>query len=329
MQADKSETPSYEYTTYPKRFISYRWFKPILVALLTFVFMVIFQIVLLFAVTVWTGDINFISTLGTGYDDMNPYTGPGALIEFGGIAALLPALALSALIVRDRPYSSYTSSRGGWNWSAFFKCLCVAAVIFIILSIVQVKLTPEEEMDGVIRFTAAGIIACLILIPLQCAAEEYIFRGLIMQAVGSWTKIPAIAIIVSAAAFAAGHPYNLIGVITIFLDGVIWGVVAWRSRGLEATCAVHIVNNMVAFFLSGMGLQTVTSTVDITSMVFAITIDVVYAAAVLLLGKKFNWFYSTGDTTIEFNEKSRAKLAEKEVRKHSDLPVPPKPDKTS
>ena len=44
MQKD-SDLPSYDYATFPRRFLSYRWFKPLLVALLTFVFMVVFQCV--------------------------------------------------------------------------------------------------------------------------------------------------------------------------------------------------------------------------------------------------------------------------------------------
>ena len=305
--------PAYEYTTFPRRFISYRWFKPLLVALLTFVFMLLFQIVTLIIATAWAGDIDFIFTIGTTYDDMNPYTGPGAMVELGSIAVILPALALAALIVRDRPYSSYSSSRGGWNWKAFGKCLLVALVVVALPSIIELFLFPDEGATGIVKLTVPGVIACIAIIPFQCAAEEYVFRGLIMQTVGSWTKLPVLAILVQAAVFAAAHPYNMIGVIAIFLNGVVWGIVVQQTKGLEASCAAHIVNNFMAFGLGGLGLASITSEVDVISLVIALAIDLVYLAVILVAHKKLNWFASKGDGAAAFNEKRRAKMALKQA----------------
>ena len=64
-------------------------------------FMLVFSVFVFVFASIWAGDPNFIDSIGTGYDDMNPYTGPGALAELGLIAVMLPALALAALIVRD------------------------------------------------------------------------------------------------------------------------------------------------------------------------------------------------------------------------------------
>lgn len=322
--SDRNQTAkAHDYATFPRRFISYRWFKPLFVVALGFVFMLIFQIVTFLMGAIWAHDPSFISNVSTSYDDMNPYTGPGALSEIGGIAVLLPALALAALIVRDRPFSSYSSSRNGWNWSAFFKCLALAAIIMGVFTVVGMLIPGEDGGDGIIRFTFEGVVLCMILIPLQCVAEEYVFRGLILQTVGAWTKLPAIGIVVSAAIFASGHPYNLIGVITIFINGIVWGVVAWQTKGLEATSAVHIVNNMLAFFLGGFGLQATTSEIDILSMIVAVAVDVIFAVAVILLGKKYNWFSSKGDGTAAFNEKVRAKRERKQQARLANRPVSP------
>ena len=324
MQKD-SDLPSYDYATFPRQFLSYRWFKPLLVALLTFVFMLVFQVVLLLVGTIWAGDINFISTIGTTYEDMNAYTGPGALVEIGSIAVVLPALALAALIVRDRPYSSYSSSRGGWNWGAFAKCMLVAIVVFGVATLVEWILCPEMDGDGVIRFTLVGAIACLVLVPFQCVAEEYLFRGLLLQAFASWTKLPVIGIVVSAVVFAAGHPYNMTGVVLIFLNGIIWGVVAWQTKGLEATSAVHIVNNLISFAYTGFGLQAATSEVDMLSLVVGLAIDAVYAAAVIFLGKKYNWFSSKGDGTEKHNARYLEKQRRKQAHRAPEAPVAPLP----
>ena len=59
----------------------------------------------------------------------------------------------------------------------------------------------------------------------------------------------------------------------------------------------------------------------------AAAIDMVYALAVILLGKKFGWFKAKGDGTVKFNDKKRAKLARKQqVNPQSpNNPVPPQP----
>jgi hypothetical protein len=63
----------------------------------------------------------------------------------GGVATLLPALALATLIVGDRPFSSLSSSRGGWNWPAFFKCVALSVLVLAVITAVQLALFPGEE----------------------------------------------------------------------------------------------------------------------------------------------------------------------------------------
>lgn len=324
--------PLHDYATFPRQFVTYRWFKPLLVALLTTVFVLVFQIALIIESTVLSGNLHFIDTVDEGYEDTSVYTLPGALFGLGAVACMLPALALAALIVRDRPYSSYSSSRGGWNWRVFAKCLGVAAIVMGVLTVVEFAFFPDEDVPGENLFTIGGIIACLVLIPLQCVAEEYVFRGFLLQTFASWTKLPVVGIIVSAVIFAAGHPYNDIGVIAVLLNGLIWGFVAWRTRGLEATSALHIVNNLLAFFMAGFGLQANTSQIDIVSLVMAVITDIIFAASVLLIGKRFGWFESSVDGAAAFNEKHAAKRPAQtpasQPQPHDGAQQPAGPDST-
>ena len=325
MQSEGSgQRIAYDYAKFPRNFTSYRWFKPLLVALLAFVFYLVMVFALVAVVCIWTGDPNYPSTIAEGYDGMDVYTGPGALFELGTIALVLPALALAGLVVRDRPFSSYSTSRGGWNWKTFGWCLLVAFVIMAIDLVIECMLFPTDEGDRIVRFTAVGTVLCIVLVPLQCIAEEYVFRGFILQTVGAWTRLPAVAIVVSAVAFAAGHPYNLYGVIAVLLNGIIWGFISWKSKGLEASCALHIVNNLLAFFTAGIGLSVTTSEVSVESLIVAVVIDVVYAVAVLVLGKKFGWFEPTGDGVAKFNAKRQAKMARRQLpQAYGAPPAPP------
>ncbi len=312
MLEDKStECRAYDYAKFPREFVSYRWFKPVLVALLAAVIYFVLSIALVIIVGIITGNFGFLNNISDGYDGMNAFTGPGAVMELGSIALILPALALAGLIVQDRPFSSYSTSRGGWNWKTFFLCMLVAAAVMGADFIVESLLFPGEYVQGVSQFTTVGLILCIVLVPLQCLAEEYLFRGFLLQTFGAWTRLPILAIVVSAAIFAAGHPYNVVGVITIFFNGIFWGFIAWKSKGLEATSALHIVNNMIAFLASGFGMAPMTSVVPVESLVVSVIIDAVYMVAVLTLGKKFGWFKPKGDGTAMFNTNKLAKKARK------------------
>ena len=326
IEAGKSGKVAYDFATFPREFVSYKWYKPLLVALLAVVFMVAFTLVLVLVVAIATGSFSYLDGIGSGYDDMDAYTASGAAIELGSLAILIPALALAALIVRDRPFSSYVTSRGGWKWCAFLKCALVAAAVMAVQYIVEVAVFQSmPEGDGVVRFTAEGLVLCIVLVPLQCLAEELVFRGFILQALSSWTRLPVVGIVVAAIAFAAGHSYNDIGVVLIFVNGLVWGFVAWRTSGLEASSAIHIVNNYIAFLTAGFGIEAQTSQVPVEALVIESVVTVAYAAAVLLLGRRFGWFSPTGDGAAAFNENKRAKQARKQSGKQAGRLQPPEP----
>ena len=159
--------------------------------------------------------------------------------------------------------------------------LGIPLVIFTLLT---------DKFSGNVKFTVAGFITCIILVPLQCCAEEYVFRGLVMQAFGSWIKLPVIAIILQALVFAATHPYNIVGVISVALMGTALGVCAYITNGLEASCAAHIVNNMITFLFTGFGFGAVQTDVDVISTVVVICCMCLYIAFLVFAKKKLNWF---------------------------------------
>jgi membrane protease YdiL (CAAX protease family) len=48
----------------------------------------------------------------------------------------------------------------------------------------------------------------LLLVPFQAAAEEYLFRGWLLQAFGAFMRTPWPGILIGAAAFTALHAYT-------------------------------------------------------------------------------------------------------------------------
>ena len=113
-------------------FASYRWYKPILIGLLTAVFYVVFELIINSAVLIFnSNEMESLLDSGANYDSIDVFSASGVLINMGGVAALLPALFFAVLIVRERTFSSYSSSRGGWNKYLFFKSLAIAAAVCV------------------------------------------------------------------------------------------------------------------------------------------------------------------------------------------------------
>lgn len=303
--------PEHEYPTYPRRFISYRWFKPLLAGLLFAVLYLGSNVAIVLLGALNQGGLESVMKIAGSYDTMDVSSGPGILLNLGSLAVAIPLLALTALIVRDRPFSSYSSARGGWDWSVFGRMMLLALLVCGVPNLVWILLDHGPLNN---QFTIATFLLLTVMGPLQCIAEEYMFRGLLMQTFGGWFRIPVIAVVLQALIFMAMHPYNLTGKLTILATGCMMGLMAWISRGIEASSAIHIVNNMVAFYADGLGLGAIGSEVSTLDLVVTLIIDAVYVAVLLVLRKKGFFDRIKRDDAAEFNAKVAPKYAKRDLK---------------
>ena len=305
--------PEHEYPTYPRRFISYRWFKPLLAGLLFSVLYLGVNVAIVLAGAINQGGLESVMNIAGSYDNMDVSSAPGILLNLGTLAIAIPLLALTALIVRDRPFSSYSSARGGWDWGLFGRMMLLALVICGVPNLVWILLDHEPLNN---QFTIATFLLLTVMGPLQCIAEEYMFRGLIMQTFGGWFRLPAAAVILQALIFMAMHPYNLTGKLTILATGCMMGLMAWISRGIEASSAIHIVNNMVAFYADGLGIGAIGSEVSTLDLAMTLIIDAAYVAVLLILRKKGLFDRFKRDDAAEFNAKVGPKYAKRNMKNY-------------
>ena len=93
------------------------------------------------------------------------------------------------------------------------------------------------------------LLVIVLLTPLQAAAEEYVFRGYLLQSFGGMLRRPWFAVLLSSVLFALAH--GLGQGLPIFLDRFAFGIVAGTlvilTGGLEAGIAMHVTNNWLAF----------------------------------------------------------------------------------
>jgi membrane protease YdiL (CAAX protease family) len=127
------------------------------------------------------------------------------------------------------------------------------------------------------------LVVVFLTTPLQSAAEEYVFRGYLSQAIAGWIRRPragaVVAALVTAALFSAAHaPPDLLTFLDRFLVGLAASAVVWLTGGLEAAIVLHTVNNVLVFVLAGaLGEGVATGEVGAAAWL-AVLIDVLAMA---------------------------------------------------
>lgn len=183
------------------------------------------------------------------------------------IVILIPAVLLAVLVTGPRPIGYLSSVAGHLRWGWLARTAVIAAVVFIATiggAIAFGEATDPAEVSAPDVSTRAIVAIGLILLltPFQAAAEEYVFRGYVMQLVGSWTRFAFIPVIVSVPLFVAGHVYELWGLVDVGIFGLMAAVVTIRTGGLEAAIAAHTANNVVLFVLDALGMISATDSSD-------------------------------------------------------------------
>jgi membrane protease YdiL (CAAX protease family) len=183
------------------------------------------------------------------------------------------------------------------RWRFLLACLGLA-VIALVAQVLVGQLLPGQggdDLTGKVNdFTTTTAITALVVMlttPFQAAGEEYLFRGYLLQAVGSLFRNQWVAIVATATLFALAHgAQNFPLFFDRFAFGLIAGWLVIRTGGLEAGIALHVLNNFLAFGLAlsfGDLTETLTvSEVGWSNIALTVTQSAVYAGLVLLVARR-------------------------------------------
>lgn len=278
-----------EYTSFPKSFKKYKWYKPLLVGIITVIIFGILMGIVSYIATMIPGSggiVEFMKMENGGYDALNAYSILG-LVSILIIGLIIPALYIANRIINYRPFSSYCSSRNGWNWKIYFKTLGLTLIIYVIIGIIT-SIIEGQKFNN--HFTLITFILALIIIPIQCVGEEFFMRGYVMQTVGSWIGMPIIAIIVQSLFFTALHPYSILGVIGVLITGLLFGFITYFTKGIEMSSGIHSANNLTSFIFAGLGLSQVTTTITMSAFMTDTLSVLIACTLTYYLSKKLGWF---------------------------------------
>ena len=103
--------------------------------------------------------------------------------------------------------------------------------------------------------SATWVLPGVLVIGFQVLAEETLFRGLVQPVLVS--RLGAlVAVAITAAAFAGLHLAAAgaggVGLLNLFLGGLLFGTLAWRGQGIAAAWAAHAAWNVAEQLLFGL-----------------------------------------------------------------------------
>jgi len=249
---------------------AYAWWKLPVAGVLAFAIYVGFGVVLLLVALV-------VFSAESGIDKFEAWTDAAGDLDLQhldffafdmlSLVILIPAVLLAVLVTGPRPigYLSSVAGRLRVGWLARMAALSFAVFIVTIGgSVVIGEMTDPADVSAPHVSTRAIVAIGLVLLltPFQAAAEEYVFRGYLLQLVGSWTRFAIIPVLVSVPLFVAGHTYEWWGLVDVGIFGLTAAVLTIRTGGLEAGIAAHTANNVVLFVFDALGMFSATDDSD-------------------------------------------------------------------
>ncbi|MEY4347922.1 MAG: hypothetical protein RIS43_341 [Actinomycetota bacterium] len=153
-----------------------------------------------------------------------------------------------------------------FRWNIYFRGVWTWGLLLFLGGLIGFLTSPDLMT---FRFDASAffpaLLVGLLLLPLQTAAEEVFFRGVLPQFLTRIVRHPAFALAFSAALFAALHLFNpeaqsspLIAFATYFAMALGWGIASYKMAGLEITLGAHLINNIFGLFIFGYDNSAVT-----------------------------------------------------------------------
>lgn len=235
------------------------------------------------------GDADAVEEMASDFN--NPLTfGSQNLV----LALLIPVAMFATWIAHGVRPGFVSSVLGRFRWGWFGWTLVVTVPLWLAYVGIATLLDSGGELPDTTERPStwvALLVLTFLTTPLQAAGEEYLFRGWLMQQVGAWVRNTyaalAVAIVLSSVLFALAHtsldPWVLLD-LGAFATATV--LLTWRTGGLEAAIAVHIVNNVIVLVLSiltsGLGDAFITpdTTSDPTTTLISVVALAVTSAAI-------------------------------------------------
>ena len=246
----------------------YRWWRMLLTGLLALAFYLVLLLLVLVPIGIvsalvpeWGAEVQLLLGTLEFFDLDRPWLLVALVLP---LILMIPPLLLASRIVEGRGVGLLSSVTGRLRFGWLGRSLLLALGVFAVYFAVSLGVSAATGADVTPDFSHPGlwtmVLLVLLLIPFQAAAEEYVFRGYLMQLVGGWLRHPAFAILLPVPLFVLGHGYDVWGAASVGVFAVVAAWLTWRTGGLEAAIALHIVNNVLIFLFGSVSMVDANAT---------------------------------------------------------------------
>ena len=223
-----------------------------------------------------------------------------------GFCGMLLTVIICNKYVNGNSFLSLTTSRSKIDFNRIFFSFVLWSTISYVMIILGYFLSPENYVlnFNLIPFLILSLIV-LLLIPIQTSAEEYVFRGYLIQNLGIITRNRWFPLIASSLLFGIIHGQNpeiekFGGVVFIFYigSGLFAGIMTLMDEGMELALGWHAANNMTIALLvtaDWTALQTHSILKDISNpdslplSEVLIPVLVFFPLVLYIFSKKYGW----------------------------------------
>jgi membrane protease YdiL (CAAX protease family) len=222
------------------------------------------------------------------------------------IATGIVAAALALLAGHQLRPGWLHSVVGRMRWRFLAACLglgTAAVVTHVVASSVFVGVAGGDDLPlepGRPQLLLA--LVALLLVPLQAAGEEYVFRGYALQALGAWFRRPWLPLLLTSLVFSAAHLGDPASSVWFFMFGALAAYLTVRTGGLEAAIGLHVAWNTVTLLLLALigadSGEAISSRDDSSWLLPLVSVPVflAYALAVLWVARRMGLDTTTRPT---------------------------------
>ncbi|WP_198863435.1 CPBP family intramembrane glutamic endopeptidase [Bacillus velezensis] len=168
----------------------------------------------------------------------------------------IPGIWIAVRFIMKRRFLSIITPNQSLNWKRIFFGFGTYVVLMFVAGLIDFLIHPDRftlQEFHASRFLLL-LAAAVLLVPIQTSAEEFLFRGFLLQFAGKLTANAVVLTVIIGGLFGALHFGNPemdngalwagIGYVTI---GMIWTFITIKTGSLEMSLGGHAANNMFLF----------------------------------------------------------------------------------
>lgn len=222
---------------------------------------------------------------------------------------LLPfAVAFFAILlvvkkIHHQKLVNFLTTRPRFDWQRVFFSFFMVSILAIVSLGIDYYFNPEKY---VWNYNANDffilLIIAVLMVPLQTTAEEFFFRGYLMQGFGLWSRNRWVPLIITSLLFGLLHGSNpevaKMGsalILVYITTGFFLAILTLMDEGLELAIGFHAANNLIVALLvtsdwTAFQTHSIFKNIAEPELIFyLIASPVMYLIVGYVFAKKYQW----------------------------------------